>query len=161
MAAEDVPSVMDVQEPGAIRAFADVFPQHRYPFPREELAQRWLTEIATPGIDCLVVVAHGAIVGFAAIRGDEFLHFGIAVEHWGSGIARTAHDEVLDLMRRNGVELAWLRVFTGNGRGRRFYEKLGWHSTGVRTRTSFPPYPELLRYERSTSLAADASAHKG
>lgn len=57
-------------------------------------------------------------------------------------------------MRVRGVQRAWLRVFTGNRRGRRFYERLGWEPTGDRTRSSFPPYPELLRYE----LPAQASA---
>lgn len=50
-------------------------------------------------------------------------------------------------MRARGVQQAWLRVFTKNGRGRRFYEKRGWHATGDTTRSSYPPYVELLRYE--------------
>ena len=96
-----------------------------------------------------MVVLDGAVVGFAAIRDDEFLHFGTAVERWGTGVAQTAHDAVLDLMVSRGVRRAWLTVFTGNGRGRRFYEKLGWRQTGDRTNSSFPPHAELLRYERS------------
>jgi RimJ/RimL family protein N-acetyltransferase len=147
MAPSDVPDVLDVQQPGAVLGLAEVFPQDAHPFPRDDVAQRWLEEIATPGIDCYVVLLDGAVVGFAAIRGDELLHFGIAVEHWGNGIAQAAHDAVLCRMRRHGVQRAWLRVFTANGRGRRFYEKLGWLPTGDRTRSSFPPHPELLRYE--------------
>jgi RimJ/RimL family protein N-acetyltransferase len=108
-----------------------------------------MTEIATPGIEGFVVLLDDAVVGFAAIRGDEFLHFGIAVERWGGGIAQVAHDAVLDLMRSRSVRRAWLRVFTDNGRARRFYERLGWNQTGEPTRSSFPPHPELLRYERS------------
>jgi len=84
----------------------------------------------------------------AAIRGDELLHFGIALELWGSGLAVAAHDAVLERMRAAGVRRAWLRVFTGNGRGRAFYEKLGWRPSGERSRSTFAPYPELLRYER-------------
>ena len=149
MTAADVPAVLDIQEPGAVLGLADVFPQDAYPFPRDVVAQRWLQEITTPGIDCYVVVLDGTVVGFAAIRDDEFLHFGTAIEHWGTGVAETAHDAVLDLMASRGVQQAWLRVFTANGRGRRFYEKLGWQPTGARTRSSFPPYAELLRYERA------------
>ena len=147
MTASDVPAVLDVQQPGAVLGLADVFPQDAHPFPRDDVARRWLQEIATPGIDCYVVQLDGTVVGFAAVRDDEFLHFGIAVEHWGSGIAQTAHDAVICRMRSRGVQRAWLRVFTGNGHGRRFYEKLGWQPTGDRSRTSFPPHPELLRYE--------------
>jgi RimJ/RimL family protein N-acetyltransferase len=149
MTAADVPDVLDVQEPGAVLGLSDVFPQDAYPFPRDDVGQRWLQEIAAPGIDCYVVLLDGAVVGFAAIRGNEFLHFGTAVEHWGTGIAQTAHDAVLDRMRSRGVQRAWLRVFTGNGRGRRFYEKFGWHPTGERAQSSYPPHAELLRYERT------------
>lgn len=148
MTAEDVPAVLDVQEPGAVLGLADVFPQDRYPFPRHEIGQRWLQEIATAGVDCYVVVLESAIGGFVATRDDQLLHFGTAVEHWGSGLAQAAHDEVLGRMRSQGVERAWLTVFTANLRGRRFYERLGWHPTGDRIHSSVPPFAELLRYER-------------
>ena len=148
MTPADVTNVLDVQEPGAVRGLAEVFPQDEYPFPRNEVARRWLHEIEAPDVDCYVVSVDAAVAGFAAIRDAEFLHFGIAVEHWGTGVAQAAHDAVLDRMRSRGVQRAWLRVFTGNRRGRRFYERLGWHPTGDRTHTSFPPHPELLHYER-------------
>jgi RimJ/RimL family protein N-acetyltransferase len=148
MSAADVSHVLDVQQPGAVVGLAEVFPQDAYPFPREAIAQRWEEEIAAPSIDCLVVSIRGAVVGFAAVREDEFLHFGIAVEHWGSGIAQSAHDAVLDRMWTSGVQRAWTRVFTKNSRGRRFYEKLGWIRTAQSSQSTFPPYAELLRYER-------------
>ena len=47
-----------------------------------------------------------------------------------------------------GITRAWLRVFTDNQRGRRFYERLGWAATGERSHGTSPPYAELLRYER-------------
>ena len=148
MTATDVPDVLAVQEPGAVAGLSEVFPQEAHPFPRDVLAERWLEEIEAADIDCCVIMLDGAVAGFAAIRGDEFLHFGTAVEHWGTGLALLAHDAVLDRMHDRGVRRAWLRVFTGNGRGRRFYEKLGWRPTGERSRSTFPPYAELLRYER-------------
>jgi RimJ/RimL family protein N-acetyltransferase len=149
MTVADIPVVLEVQEPGAVRGLADVFPQDLYPFPRDGVAQRWEAELAAPGVECLVVEQNGAVVGFASIRGDELFHFGIAVELWGSGFAVLAHDAVVARMRARGVERAWLRVFTANGRGRRFYEKLGWRPTGERTNSTFPPYAELLHYERA------------
>ncbi|MBA2304686.1 MAG: GNAT family N-acetyltransferase [Acidobacteria bacterium] len=152
MTAADVPNVLAVQQPGAVLGLAEVFPQNRYPFPRDVIAQRWIEEIAMPGIDCLVVLRAGAVVGFAAAREDEFSHFGIAVEYWGTGIAQDAHDAVLDRMRARDVQRAWLRVFTGNRRGRRFYEKLGWIPSGDPSHSAFPPYAELLRYERHVGV---------
>jgi RimJ/RimL family protein N-acetyltransferase len=149
MTAAHVPAVIAIQEPGAVLGLAAVFPQDQHPFPRETIAERWLREIELPGTYCFVVVHDTAVVGFAATRGDEFLHFGIAVEHWGTGLATTAHDDILDHLRRRGIGRARLRVFTGNGRGRRFYEKHGWEPTGERSRSSFPPCPELLGYDLS------------
>ncbi len=148
MLAADVPRVIGVQQPGAVIGLAAVFPQDRYPFPSEAISQRWMDEIAAPDIDCLVVSLDGDVVGFAAVRQDEFMHFGIAVEHWGVGVATAAHDGVIDRMRARGAERAWLRVFTQNTRGRRFYEKLGWTQCGQPSRSTFAPYAELLRYER-------------
>lgn len=147
MTAADVSSVVDVQEPGAVLGLGEVFPQDLHPFPRQAIADRWRREIVTPGTDCFVVLRDDAVAGFAATRGEELLHFGVAVAEWGSGLAGAAHDAVVERMRADGVRRARLRVFTGNGRGRRFYEKHGWRPTGERSRSSFPPCPELLTYE--------------
>jgi RimJ/RimL family protein N-acetyltransferase len=156
MTVGDVADVVAVQEPASIAGLSEVFPQERYPFPRDAVARRWCEEIEDPGTDCYVIAVGDDVIGFAAVRGAELLHFGIAVDHWGSGAAKEAHDLVLDVIRGRGFGRAWLRVFTGNGRGRRFYEKLGWRATGDRSHSSFPPYAELLRYE--ISLAGSASA---
>jgi RimJ/RimL family protein N-acetyltransferase len=155
MRPEDVASVVAVQEPGAVRGLAQVFPQDAYPFPRRDVALRWLREIRAPGTECYVVLAGGAVTGFAATRDDELLHFGVAVEHWGTGLARTAHDELLERMATAGVRRAWLTVFTQNPRGRRFYEGLGWRPTGAVTHSSVPPHPELQRYERDLTGPAE------
>jgi len=148
MSAADVPAVVAVQEPGTVLGLADVFPQDQHPFPRDAIAERWIRETDLQGTDCFVVLHGDAVAGFAATRDDEFLHFGIAVDRWGSGLASLAHDDVLDHLRAQGIGRARLRVFTGNGRGRRFYEKHGWEPTGERSRSSFPPCPELLGYAR-------------
>lgn len=144
---EDTTQVLAVQEPGAVVGLAKVFPQDDFPFPREAVGRRWLEEIEAHEIDCFVVEQNEVVIGFAATREDEFMHFGIAREHWGTGAAQAAHDAVLDRMRVKGIRRAWLLVFTGNERGRRFYERLGWEATGDRSRSGFPPHPELLRYE--------------
>ncbi|TDE92818.1 GNAT family N-acetyltransferase [Occultella glacieicola] len=151
----DVPQVIAVQEPGTIVILETVFPQDAFPFPRDDIARRWRAEIDAPEIDAFVVVDRAEVIGFAAIRHEEFLHFGIAIERWGSGAAQRAHAQVLEQMRHHGVTRAWLRVFTGNSRARAFYERLGWRSTGDRTYSTFAPNPELLRYERDVDAAAE------
>src|SRR3954466_9233566 len=147
MTAADVPEVLAVQEAAAVLGLSDVFPQDEYPFPRDAIGQRWLEEIESPGTDCFVIGAGDSVVGFAAVPGAELLPLGVALELWGTGVAQQAHDLVLDVLRSRGLDRAWLRVFTGNARGRRFYEKLGGRATGGRSHSSFPPYAELLRYE--------------
>jgi RimJ/RimL family protein N-acetyltransferase len=94
-------------------------------------------------------------VGFAARRDDEVLHFGTALDTWGSGLATWMHDALLATYPPD-VSRIRLRVFARNDRGRRFYEKLGWSPTGAESRTSFPPHPLLLEYvlDRTAPRAA-------
>jgi hypothetical protein len=52
--------------------------------------------------------------GFAARREDELLHFGTAVEWWGSGLATWLHDQLLATYAED-VRRIWLRVFAATG----------------------------------------------
>ncbi|MGA8682311.1 MAG: GNAT family protein [Acidimicrobiales bacterium] len=146
----DLDSLLAVQEKGATRALSHIFPQDTHPFPREALRSRWAKEIADPGIRAYVITNNDEeVVGFAATRDNELLHFGTAVETWGTGTAAAAHDSLLRALAAEGVRQARLRVFEENHRARRFYEKLGWQMTGKRSRTSFPPHPVLVEYQRA------------
>ena len=146
MRVADVLKVMAVQEPASIAGLSAVFPQDSHPFPREVLADRWRDEIADPQIECFVILREGEIAGFAAVAGAEVKHFGVALEEWGSGLARAAHVELVERMGTAGVERPWLRVYAANPRGRAFWAKLGWTDTGERTRGPMPPHAELLTY---------------
>jgi putative acetyltransferase len=144
----DLPALMDVQHSGAVQALAHIFPQDAYPFPRAAIQSRWASEIANPDVD-VYVIEHdeGQIAGFAAIRDNELLHFGTAVETWGTGLAAAAHSKLIERLADAGVTSARLRVLEENHRARRFYEKLGWHPTDRLSRTSFLPHPVLMEYE--------------
>ena len=143
----DLPSVLAVQQPGAVVGLADVFPQDRYPFPQDEVLGRWRVELADPAIALYVATdSAGEVVAFAARRGDEVLHLGTALETWGSGLASWLLGELLATFAA-GPDPLRLWVFTDNHRGRRFYEKEGWVPTGRVTRSTFPPCPQLLEYE--------------
>lgn len=151
MTRADLPAVLDAQEAGGVLGLAEVFPQDRFPFPRDAVRRRWEDELEDDAVACLVVVEGGSVVGFAATRGGEVLHFGTAPQRWGSGVAVAAHDLLLHRMRAAGVSTAWLTVYAANGRGRRFWSRLGWQATGETSRGPLPPHAELLRYERSLS----------
>ena len=147
MTPDDLDEVVRLQQEGARVGLGHIFPQERYPFPAQTIHTRWSQEIAAPDIDCFVVLSPaGEIAGFAATHRNEYLHFGTAQHLWGSGLAGDAHDEILQHLRAQGYQSAWLRVFEENYRARRFYERRGWILTEDRSTTPFPPHPVLLTY---------------
>lgn len=147
---DDLDALLDVQQEGSVAGLGHIFPQDRYPFPRSVVRERWREELADPAIHVYVCVDEtGALTGFAAIRGNDLLHFGTALRTWGTGVAAQFHEALLDELAYtapSGVDHFRLRVFEENLRARRFYEKLGWRPTALRTRSSFPPYAVLLEY---------------
>ncbi|GIJ68001.1 hypothetical protein Voc01_029180 [Virgisporangium ochraceum] len=145
----DLPELLDVQEEGAKAGLGHIFPQEVHPFPRSRLEARWASEITGRDVQVHVAVRRdgGPIEGFAAVRGNELLHFGLAVSAWGTGLAAAVHAELVDLLAASGEPSARLRVFEENRRARRFYEKMGWMATEERSRSTFPPYPVLIEYE--------------
>lgn len=85
MDAADLPEVLDVQHPGALLGLADDFDQSRHPFPLDEIRDRWADELEDGSVAAYVATGlDGRLLGFAARRGDELLHFGTAPETWGS-----------------------------------------------------------------------------
>jgi len=145
---DDLDDLLDVQREGAVAGMGHFFPQDAHPFPTERIRERWTREIDGADVDCFAVVEEGRIRGFAALRGSELLHFGTAVDTWGTGLAGRAHDELLDRLRGAGHAEASLRVFDENVRAVRFYARRGWRATDVTSRSSFAPFPVLRRYER-------------
>lgn len=135
-----------MQETAAVAGLGHIFPQDEYPFPRDAIAADWIAEIAQPDIDTFVVPRDDRIVGFAALRADELLHFGTALDTWGSGLAASMNDELIVRLSEAGHSSAWLRVFDRNHRARRFYEKMGWHPTAETSFGEYPPYPPLVHY---------------
>lgn len=151
----DLPALVDVQYAGAMQGLAHIFPQDAYPFPRAAIQARWASEIADPAVDVYVIEpVTGRLGGFAALRDNELLHFGTAVDTWGSGLAAAAHDQLVERLAATGASQAQLRVFEENRRARRFYEKQGWRRTDRISRTSFPPHPVLVAYEYDLRVPA-------
>jgi len=136
-----------MQEEASVVALGHVFPQATHPFPREAVLARWREELRDPAIAVYVATdPDGAITGFAARRDDELLHFGTALDTWGTGLAGRLHDELLGTWPPGTARL-WLRVFEGNHRARRFWHRHGWRPTGATSQSPFPPHPVLLDYE--------------
>lgn len=147
LAYDDLDDLVALQQDGAVQGLAHMFPQDTHPFPFGRIRARWSAELADPQVHCFVIVSDEVLAGFAATRGDEFLHFGTAVSTWGTGLAGQAHDEVLEHLRAQGYRRARLRVFDENARAVRFYTRRGWTPTDATSQTSFPPHPTLRSYE--------------
>ncbi len=146
---DDVEELVDVQEEAAVPAFGHIFDQDEHPFPRDDVVTRWTAKIRDDEHEVYVMVdGAGAIVGFAATKDDEVVHFGTALRSWGTGLAQELLDAVLERMRASGVEVARLWVMVENHRGRRFYEKLGWVDSGARSHSPFAPHPVMWELEK-------------
>lgn len=152
---QDLEVLVAVHEAGAVAALGHIFPQDEHPFPREVVRRRWAAELADPDVAVSVCTDEaGSITGFAALHGDELLHFGTAPRTWGSGLAARLHDALLSSVPPS-VTRCRLRVFAEIRRARRFSEKLGWICTGEVTRSPFPPHPELVTCTRARSPAVE------
>lgn len=157
---EDLEDLVAVQETAAVAGLKHIFPQDEYPFPRETVLQRWAAELADPSTDVYVCTDEtGRITGFAARREDELLHLGTALHTWGTGLATQLHHALMASFPST-LTRCHLRVFVENRRARRFYEKLGWSSTGEVTRSTYPPYAELVTYTRRLHHAGPRPAQE-
>jgi GNAT superfamily N-acetyltransferase len=77
-----------------------------------------------------VAVVGGAIAGFVLVVNDEVEQVYVGAGYRGTGVADQLMSEAERQVRAKGHPKAWLAVVAGNGRARRFYERLGWEDEG-------------------------------
>jgi hypothetical protein len=154
-AQSDLSAMMEVQHAGALRALTHIFPKDDYPFPRATIQSRWTSEIETPAVDVYIIENDGRIAGFAAVRDNELLHFGTAVETWGTGLAAAAHDKLVERLAATGVKAARLRVFDREPPGSQILREAGLASDGSAQPDVVSPAPRA-RGVRTRSLNARA-----
>lgn len=106
----------DVHAATARIAYAHIFGDR--PFPLELTQRRYMS------FSGRIVAAHecGRVIGFAAARGQELCAVYVLPEFWDRGVGH----QLLAAMAP--VRLLW--VLEANARGRRFYERHGWHPDG-------------------------------
>jgi ribosomal protein S18 acetylase RimI-like enzyme len=78
-----------------------------------------------------VAGSSGAPVGFCIVKSDELYQLFVSAEARGSGVAAALLADAEARLSKAGVEVAWLACAIGNERAARFYEKCGWHRTGI------------------------------
>ena len=107
--------------------------------------------------DLRVVGPTSAPVGLCLIKGDELYQLFVSARSRGAGVAAALIADAEARLSARGVETAWLACAIGNDRAARFYEKCGWHRTGVVVSQLETPngiFPlEVWRYEKPLRLA--------
>ena len=121
--------VAAIHAASASTAYAHIFAG---PFPRDEAAERWRTY----GGQLLLAEADDSPVAFAAWSERLLDALYVLPAHAGQGIGT-------DLLAALPPSVDSLWVLVENTRGRRFYERNGWRSTGV-VRAAYEPVDEVL-----------------
>jgi len=129
-----------LQRAASLAGFAHVFPPELYPFPDDEVRERWRTFTGA------VIVAEraGRPVGMAAFEACWLGGLYVVPEEWGSGVAGELHDAAVAAM----PDCPELRLWTleANHRARRFYERRGWRLNGETRIVPYPPNPPDVGY---------------
>ena len=129
-----------IQRAACLPALDHIFPPELYPFPDEEIRDRWR---GFPGA-VLVAERDGAPVGVAGVD-DCWLHgFYVRPEWWGTAVADELHDAALQAMPDCAEPRLW--VLEENHRARRFYEKRGWRMNRETRVVPYPPSPLDVGY---------------
>ena len=144
--ADEAELLAGIQRDASVAAFAHVFPPERYPYPIDDVRQRWEEALASPEIKVVVAEEDGAAVGGAGYR-DEWLDgLYVVPGYWGKGVGVELHDHVLDRLRERGSPQCHLWVLEENHRARRFYQRRGWQENGTTRVVPFPPNPIDVGY---------------
>jgi GNAT superfamily N-acetyltransferase len=139
-------ALAEIQRAASVAALQHIFPADLYPYPIEDVRERWRTVVAGTDFSALVAEVDDRAVGVAAFR-DEWLE-GLYVhpDHWGQGLGLGLHDRALEQLRERGCARCHLWVLEENHRARGFYERHGWRVNGETRVVPFPPNPLDVGY---------------
>jgi len=138
-----------IQKAASLAGLGHIFPADRFPYPDDAVRERWREVVAGPDHRAFVAETDGEAVGVAAIEGDWLNGLYVLPERWGSNVARSLHEAVVDAIRATGAASAHLWVLEANARARRFYERRGWRENGTTRVVPYPPNPIDVGYSRA------------
>jgi GNAT superfamily N-acetyltransferase len=150
---DEAEALAELQRDASVAAFAHI--SLRSAIRIDEVRVRWAEAVENPDLTVLVAEVGGTPGGVAGCRAEWLDGLYVRPEHWGRGLGRKLHDEVLDRLRANGSPRCHLWVLEDNERARRFYEGLGWRENGDTRVVPYPPNPIDVGYtiELETTLA--------
>jgi diamine N-acetyltransferase len=143
---EEAELLAGIQRDASVASFTHIYPPERYPYPIDDVRQRWVEALANPDLTVVVAEENGDAVGAAAYRADWLDGLYVVPGHWGRGVGAELHDHVLDRLRERGSPQCHLWVLEENHRARRFYERRGWRPNGTTRVVPFPPNPLDVGY---------------
>ena len=143
---DEAEALAAIQRDASLAALAHIFPPELYPYPMQEVTERWEAFLADPEVAVLVAEENGSAAGIAASHAEWLDGLYVRPECWSRGVGRRLHDNVLERQRAAGTATCNLWVLEGNDRARRFYERLGWHENGTTRVVPFPPNPIDVGY---------------
>lgn len=143
---DEAAALAAIQRDASLAALAHIFPPDRYPYPMDEVTERWEEALADERLAVFVAEEHESPVGVAGARSEWLDGLYVLPEWWSRGIGRALHDHVLEFLRAGGSTECHLWALEHNARARRFYERLGWREDGTSRVVPFPPNPIDLGY---------------
>jgi GNAT superfamily N-acetyltransferase len=135
-----------IQRDASLAALAHIFPPDLYPYPIDEIRERWRHALADPAMTVLVAEEDGAAIGVAGYRAEWLDGLYVEPDRWSRGVGQSLHDEVLSRLRDRASKRCHLWVLEHNDRARRFYERAGWRENGETRIVPFPPNPIDVGY---------------
>jgi GNAT superfamily N-acetyltransferase len=143
---DEAETLAELQRSASLAALGHIFPPERYPFPMEEVRDRWREAVANPDVRVILAEEDGTVTGLGCVRREWLDGLYVIPEEWGSGLGRALHDHALSLVADLGSQKCHLWVLEHNERARRFYERLGWRENGDTRVVPFPPHPIDVGY---------------
>ena len=126
-------------------ALAHIFPPQQYPYPVNAIAQRWRQLLSSRLTHAYLLEVQESPVGYVAFDSETVHHLGVVPDHTHRGYGSTLLEFACMEIYAGGARDAFCWVLTGNHAARAFYRALGWNETGERTKSEFPPHPQLLQ----------------
>ena len=135
-----------IQRDASLAAFAHIFPPELYPYPFEDVSQRWEEALGDERSRCswprrTERPPVWPVVAPSGSTASTFCRSGGAAAWDGRSTTRCSKR-----LRADGSARCHLWVLEHNDRARRFYERLGWHENGDSRVVPFPPNPIDLGY---------------
>ena len=161
----DADAICDAHVAAWRAAYRHSFPAEYLDAPPFEVARRrqwrgWTHAARAPGSALFVPVLDDRVVGFGHCgrrRADEaatdapplgeVFGFYLHPKAWGSGAAALLMASCVGYLRDSDVSRAVLWVLRDNPRARSFYERSGWHASGVEETWSPSDRPDLTVLE--------------